>query len=532
MKKLMTLALAAGMLLGAATGASAIDFKAKGQWLMGFSAGDGSLVSHVKDNKASNHNKAADTDDIFGASQRLRLQLDAVASEALSGTVFFEIGHQRWGQGNSGAAMGADDTVVKVRQAYLDWVVPQTDLKIRMGIQNLSLPNAAGDGNVLDNTDTAAIVASYQFNENVGATLMWARPYNDNFTRTKNSTRTAGALDNLDLFMLSVPLTFDGVEVTPWIMYGMLGKNTFNNGATEQVWNPVTQSWDRDYAFDEPGNTGLMTGLGLGNYPFGFVGDASKNTGKGYASMFWFGLPIKVTAFDPFNIELDINYGYVEKLGRYNVQRNDRNFLERASTKREGWLVKALVEYKMDWGTPGIFGWYASGDDKNIKNGSERMPYLYAEQKFTSMLGEDVAYTGGHTDMKLSLDGSWGIGLQVKDLSFVEDLKHTLRVAYYGGTNDHKVLRYARYAQHNQYSDFNVRTPWNMSGRDLYLTDKDSILEFNVNSYYQIYENLKMGLELAYAVNMMDSDTWKNATRASYSRQDMWSADLTFTYSF
>ena len=39
MKKLMTLALAAGMLLGAATGASAIDFKAKGQWLMGFSAG-------------------------------------------------------------------------------------------------------------------------------------------------------------------------------------------------------------------------------------------------------------------------------------------------------------------------------------------------------------------------------------------------------------------------------------------------------------------------------------------------------------
>ena len=35
MKKLMTLALAAGMLFGIATGASAIDFKAKGQWLMG-----------------------------------------------------------------------------------------------------------------------------------------------------------------------------------------------------------------------------------------------------------------------------------------------------------------------------------------------------------------------------------------------------------------------------------------------------------------------------------------------------------------
>lgn len=514
MKKLTTLALAAAMVMGAATCASAIDFKAKGQWQFGFNAGDSTLA-----NKTGDHH--TDTKDIFGARQRVRLQLDAVASEALSGTVFFEIGHQNWGRGDQGAAMGADGMVVKVRQAYLDWVVPQTDLKIRMGIQNLSLPNAAGDGNVLDNTDTAAIVASYQFNENVGATLMWARPYNDNFVNgTKSGKRTAGALDNLDLFMLSVPLTFDGVEVTPWVMYGMLGKNVFNKGVN---------TTDNAYETTDPGGTalGTMTGAGLGNYPFGFNGVANRATDKGYGSMFWFGLPVKVTAFDPFNIELDINYGYVEKMGRYHVDNwYDATKSGLASTKREGWLVKALVEYKMDWGTPGIFGWYASGDDKNVKNGSERMPYLYAEQKFTSMLGEDVAYTGGHTDMKLSLDGSWGIGLQVKDLSFVEDLKHTVRVAYYGGTNDHKVLRYADFAK-------DTKEPWNSHKKDLYLTDKDAILEFNVNSYYQIYENLKMGLELAYAINMMDSDTWsKAANNTRYSKQDMWSADLTFTYSF
>ena len=510
MKKLTTLALAAAMVMGAATCASAIDFKAKGQWQFGFNVGDSTMTS-----KVNGHH--TDTKDIFGARQRVRLQLDAVASEALSGTVFFEIGHQNWGQakdskGNEvGAAMGADGTVVKVRQAYLDWVVPQTDLKIRMGIQNLSLPSAAGDGNVLDNTDTAAIVASYQFNENVGATLMWARPYNDNFTG-RATGRTAGALDNVDLFMLSVPLTFDGVEVTPWVMYGMIGKNAFSAG--------------------EPGKTGVNTGEALGNYPFGYTYDANRHYGNGYGHAFWAGLPIKVTAFDPFNIELDINYGYVSKMGRYlatNIYDGNKSGL--ASTKREGWLVKALVEYKMDWGTPGIFGWYASGDDKNIKNGSERMPYLYAEQKFTSMMGEDVAYTGGHTDMKLSLDGSWGIGLQVKDLSFVEDLKHTLRVAYYGGTNDAKMARYVGTLTGRQGYDMRTDIPWQMNKRDLYLTDKDGILEFNVNSYYQIYENLKMGLELAYAVNMMDSDTWKY-TNAGYSKQDMWSADLTFTYSF
>ena len=210
MKKLMTLALAAGMLLGAATGASAIDFKAKGQWLMGFSAGDGSLVSHTKANKAGNHNKAADTDDIFGASQRVRLQLDAVASEALSGTVFFEIGDTHWGKNSNGGALGADQKIVELKNAYIDWMVPNTDLKFRMGIQGIQLPNVAGGSAVFDD-DVAGVVASYQFNENVGLTTFWARPYNDNYTGTDR----VNYHDNMDLFALMVPLTFDGVKVTP-----------------------------------------------------------------------------------------------------------------------------------------------------------------------------------------------------------------------------------------------------------------------------------------------------------------------------
>jgi len=60
MKKICTVLLAAAMLMGAATGASAIDFKAKGQWLVGFSAGEDSLL------KKKNGNKA-DHNDIFDA---------------------------------------------------------------------------------------------------------------------------------------------------------------------------------------------------------------------------------------------------------------------------------------------------------------------------------------------------------------------------------------------------------------------------------------------------------------------------------
>ena len=45
MKKLTTLALAAAMVMGAATCASAIDFKAKGQWQFGFNVGDATMTN-------------------------------------------------------------------------------------------------------------------------------------------------------------------------------------------------------------------------------------------------------------------------------------------------------------------------------------------------------------------------------------------------------------------------------------------------------------------------------------------------------
>ena len=497
MKKLMTLALAAGMLLGAATGASAIDFKAKGQWLMGFSAGDGSLVSHKKDDKASNHNKAADTDDIFSASQRVRLQLDAVASEALSGTVFFEIGDQVWGNAKSGGALGADGKVVELKNAYIDWVVPDTGLKFRMGIQGIQLPNVAGGSPVLDD-DVAGVVASYQFNENVGLTALWARPFNDNYDRADRNSYQ----DNMDLFALMLPLTFDGVKVTPWAMYGMKGANSHTPLHMRPHNAPASKDAD-----------GHDTWL-------------DSTTGKAYGSMFWAGLPISLTLWDPLNVELDINYGYVEAMGRYPAARADNTFYRMGSTKREGWLVKALVEYKMDWGTPGIFGWYASGDDGNVKNGSERMPVISGCGNFMSFMGDGNygwSSDGSLYDRNLTYAGTWGIGLRVHDMSFVEDLKHSFRVAYWGGTNSPKMAKY-----------FADADGWNMGGQDgPYLTTNDGLLEFNLVNSYQIYENLEANLELGYIVNMMDDDTWKRSYRSdSYKKQDAWKAQLIFAYSF
>ena len=512
MKRICTLLLAAGMLLGVATGASAIDFKAKGQWLMGFGLAETNPI-----HKSRNDNvKTTNTKDQFGAQQRVRLQLDAVASEALSGTVFFEIGNQVWGSnkaGVGGGALGADGAnAIKVKRAYIDWMVPQTDLKFRMGIQGVTLPNKAGGSAIMD-TDAAGVTASYQFNENVGLTAMWVRALNDNYAGEDShgvDNYRQNFLDNADLFALMVPVKLDGFEITPWAMYGAAGKNSLNGYNVQGGWG--TADGDLSYTMR----------------PYPATMGAMGNTSKAYGNMFWAGLPFAITAWDPLNIEVDVNYGYVEAMGRYDAWKGPRvadNF-KRGSTERQGWLAKALVEYKMDWGVPGIFGWYGSGDDGNVKNGSERMPSIVPMGNFTSFLG-DGNYGWMYTDYAVDYSGTWGLGLQIRDMSFVEDLKHTFRVAYWGGTNSPSMAKYMGQAR-------DWANGYDQDNNGPYLTTNDGLLEFNLVNSYQMYENFDVNLELGYIANFVDNDTWNKAGNhnSSFQKQDMWKAQLIFAYSF
>lgn len=253
----------------------------------------------------------------------MRVQLDAVASEALSGTVQFEIGKFRWGQASTGGSMGADGVMVKVKHAYIDWMLPETDLKVRMGIQPVKLPSFTTDTQVLG-ADVAGVVLSYKVNEHLNPTLFWIRPYNDNYTGTGDDPRVSYQ-DNMDLFSLSVPLTFEGVKITPWAMLGMMGENTIrvkNNYFS----GPVPIYYTRN-----------LTALSMG----------MKNESlTGYGTLFWGGLTGEITRWDPFRIAWDFNYGSV----RYDDE----------SASRSGWLASLLLEYKFDWGIPGLCGWYSS----------------------------------------------------------------------------------------------------------------------------------------------------------------------------
>ena len=525
MKKIATLLLAAGLVFGAATGASAIDFKAKGQWIMSFDYGQNGGFTGGNGMTGFNGKTGGRyaNEDEFEAKQRVRLQLDAVASESLSGTVFFEMGDTTWGQAaNSrgvaqGGALGADGTIVEVKNAYIDWIVPQTDLKFRMGIQGIALPSFTTGSNVF-NDDVAGITASYQFNENVGLTAFWARPYNDNYVNANDHGGTRNNyLDNVDMFALLMPLTFDGVKVTPWVSYAAIGPNAFRNA--NGYFSNVTGA---NNAFPTAG----MMALGGARHKSGAASTKAMGT---YGNAVWAGLTGEMTTFDPFRLAWDFNYGSVSYAD--------------SRANRAGWLGSLLFEYKLDWAIPGLYTWYASGDDGNPANGSERMPSLSTSSTDNGF--SDFAFSGGkglgrESLVSYDMTGTWGVGVRLKDMSFIENLKHTVRLNVMGGTNSTTMTRYL--APHNgAYQRFAGATGPNSAGAvagasPLYLTTNDTAMEIGMSNEYKMYDNFSVFLDASYISLWLDKSrsVWGNSRMNGRSDQerDPWNVDLRFVYSF
>ena len=477
MKRIVTLLLAAGLVFGAHTGAQAVDFKTKGTWDFNFEWLEGT------DFNKNNTSK----DDTFAGKQRFRTQIDVIASEALSGTVYFEIGDTIWG--SKDGALGSDGKSIEVKRSYIDWIVPQTDLKVRMGIQGLALPGFVAGSPVLDD-DVAALTLSYSFNDNVAATVFWARPYDTGAAIYNNQTLETTSFDELDIFGLVVPITLDGMKIVPWGMYSSIGKNIngsssdYNQSSWQQAAYGLRPDFDNGKKYPQNGQT------------------FDKGT-----DAWWGGLSYQLTMFDPLKFSVDGVYGSVKG--------------DNEEWDRSGWLAIAQLDYKLSMFTPGIFGWYASGDDNNRTNGSEQMPYISPDFGPTSF-GFDKYAASIATDSILSVSGAgtWGVGLQAAKISFLENLSHVLRVAYIEGTNDQEMAKYIIGTNLNK-----PNSPVN-SYNGVYMTEKDHAIEVNFDTTYKIYENLTLLAELGYINLNMDEDVWHQKF------DNAWKAGINFQYAF
>lgn len=477
MKKIASFCLA---LLFSATPAHALDMKASGFWDMSFTWAN---TTFTKQNDG----------DRFLPAQRFRTKLDFIGSENVRGVLQLEM-DSNWGTADyegwsGGGALGTDGKYVKVKSSYIDYRIPNTEIDVRMGLQPVILPGFVAGSNIFDD-DVAGIAVSAQINENIGVTVAWSRPFNDN-----NLAQVKNPRDTADSISLIVPFNYDTFKIIPWATYAMGGR-------------------DMDGFRIREG--GEIVGYGAPQL-LPAVWGKEVNWGKGdSASVIWAGLTGEFTAFDPLRMAFDFNYGNLNGVA--------------SQLDRAGWYLSALAEYKLTSFTPGIMAWYASGDDGNINNGSERMPTFSASWTGTAM-GWDGYYSsrGDGAGVNGSENvGNWGVALYAKDISFIEKLTHSLLVARYQGTNSSSMAKYISGANSNDYAGFGTRSWTTHTTNGLYLTKDDSVWEVNLGNVYSIYENLEFSFELGYMNLDLDKASWGiNA----YER-NAYRVDATLRYSF
>ena len=512
MKRIASLVLIAAFVFGAAVTAKAdgIDVKVKGQWDFAFGWTNNKKFRKSYMGSAihgDGYERPRDYDN-FIARQRIRTQVNFITSEYLQGVLMFEIGSIDWGNKGTGGALDTDGVNVETKRAYLDWIIPNTEISVRMGLQGVALPATPMGSPVLE-ADVAGVVIASPITDWLSVSLMWLRPFDIDYNdgASLNPGKRDDLSDETDIFGIVLPFEFEGVAFTPWFLYGFIGAN----------------SGYYDYLFDsdryEQDGTAIIQ---------------HQARSKGW----WLGAHLELSLFEPLLLNLEGVYGNISKtdltnLGLYQgIPANG----ELHQFKMSGWYIGATLDYQLDCMTPGIFGWYASGDNLDDFNDGRigRLPMVGIDGgNFSATTFGAAGYFGvGNGDdwdtVMGSPAGTWGVGLQLADISFIEDLTHTLRVAYYRGTNDSALVE----QKGGYYAP-------KFTSDALYLTDKDYVWEVNFDHHYQIYDNLEMVVELGWLRLHSDKDTWASdglgghaQTKGLKGSDNAWKGEVNFRYSF
>ena len=494
MKKLLTLMLAAGLTFTAANGASAVELNVSGMYDFAFSGSEGlngsnSFMDASDYRHYTGHNYNERHFDVY---QRLRLGMEFVMSEQLSAFYQAQVGTFVWGGPYKGASKAeADGGALATRAAnfvtrlaYLDWFIPQTSIQVRMGQQSVVLPSFVAGSPILDDPATGVVISA-PITDYFDLSAFWLRAIADPLKTSSGEYEYDDA--DVDLFGLVCDLRFDAFRFAPWAIVGHGGKN-----------------------FDKVRSSGPTPS---GILPFNGMDRLHWDNGQlianpdGSGSTIWFaGLNGEFKPFDPLRLAMDFYYS-----GTSNAH---------ASTERNGWYIAGLAEYKLPWFVPALVGWYASGDDSNVTNGSERPLTLSGNFDPGARAYFNGRYSIANTINEGSAGGTWGVSAQINKLSFIEDLSHDLSVTYFQGTNNKNMPNII-----NNVYDGGVSPA-------SYLTSKDHIIEVDFNSTYQIYKNLFTVLELSYLFQNINSHVWRDADGKDRDFSNAWRAALNFRYKF
>jgi len=427
------------------------------------------------------------TEDAFALWQRLRLRTDVTQGDNLGFTLWLQVNNTPWG--NDYLTVDNPAVSVQVFKAYLQFTVPGTDVQVTAGKQTVTLPQSdAFNGSVVMDTELGALAAKIPLRDGADLILGYGRPlsYVNALENVAASPRNV-----LDVAFLSLPYSSEGFSVTPWAALA-LSMNAL--GAHPYGYSPDGAP-DLGYIRQELYSLGYFTGRP------GYQQDA--------AATLWGGAAFKLTGQ---NLAL-----YADLIGA------SGGLGDAGKNQRRGLFADMALEYTgFDRLTPRVFGWWSTGEDADIANGSERMPALVR----TWNAGGSYLFSTGQTfdnttSVYASPIGAWGAGVTLDRISLVEALSSRLTAVYMRGTNDPAPLR----------RSVALSGPGYMVTMGKNLSLNESLLGVNFDHAYAITPQLKMIVETGFAhPSGLQKSIW--GARFVNAAQDSWKVAAGFLYSF
>jgi len=368
MKRLITLAIMVAFILGTVGMAKAIEFQAKGDWQIGINA-------------VSNPTFDSDDDqDEFMATTRVRTTFEFIANENLKGVMRINSNDRRWGNNGLGREGVAGDSSFEYDRAYLDFMIPNSPVNMKVGKQPLAMPNTLGSHIIDDNI--WAVTASSDITDEVGVTLGWGRA-NDQVTAGDNRS------DEVDYFYTIVPVTLDGVALNPFFAYGMKGSDA--PGATES------------------------------------------------SNVFWAGLNFSVDMFDPIVVSGDFNYGEHSSDQSGDAAGSEtRGWIAALAVDYQMDMMTPGIFAMYESGQSSSS---YDGDRRNRVMPSISgdifgvSTFGYSGSPLRGLGRNALARLDGGAIDTTAATGLWAVGAKLADITFMDDITHDLQVTYYQGTN-------------------------------------------------------------------------------------------------
>ncbi|MEZ6854244.1 hypothetical protein [Halodesulfovibrio aestuarii] len=173
-----------------------------------------------------------------------------------------------------------------------------------------------------------------------------------------------------------------------------------------------------------------------------------------------------------------------------------------------------VTTYAFENITPGIIGWWASGDDSDAyKNGAGRMPFVNAGWLISSY-GFDDVYANESGQRFADATGKVAAGIVLEDITYIDWMTQQLKVIGIWGTNDASIVK-----------NGHLENPTSNIAK--YLTDKDFALEVNYEGTINLHEQLKLIPSVAYIHLDLDESTW-----GILNIEDAWRIALVTEYTY